>query len=100
MGSLVSPTKTILLPVTLVPTIVTTSTYMRALSPSMPLSSTNITSPRHRRAISRVSLLTPLIEWIYWSLLLGVSKKTEKPKKPKKPKKKTTKKTEPKKKPN
>jgi hypothetical protein len=100
MGSLGSYTGTILLPMTRVPIIVTASPYMRALSPSMPLSSTNITSPRHRRAISRVSLLTPLIEWIYWSLLLGVSKKTDKPIKPRKPEKKITEKTEPKKKPN
>jgi hypothetical protein len=60
MGSLDSSTGTILLPVTRVPTIVAASAYMRALSPSMPLFATNITSPRHRRAIFRVSLLTPL----------------------------------------
>ena len=70
MGSLGSSTRTMLLIVTYVPIIVTASTYMRALYPTMPLTSTNITSPRHCKAISRVSLLTPLIEWIYWSLLL------------------------------
>ena len=70
IGSLGSSTRTILPPMTRVPIIVTASAYMWALFPSMPLTSTNITSPQHRKAISRVSLLTPLKKWIYWSLLL------------------------------
>jgi len=52
MGSLGSSTGTILLHMTHVLIIVTTFAYMQAFFLSMPLSSTNITSPRHHGAIS------------------------------------------------
>jgi hypothetical protein len=67
--SLVSPMRTILLLMTHVPTIITTSTHMWALLPSMSLSFADVASSWHRRTIPRVSLLTPLTLSIPWAAL-------------------------------